>query len=88
MKNGMRLRKLKEKIMTKEPTTFSEMMAMATKLIKMDEDRRLRCEDDKAPLKNEERTNLGDLDLNVPILEARQEAQPTDSEERLKITHL
>ena len=29
---------------------------MATKLIKMDEDRRLRYEDDEAPLKNEERS--------------------------------
>ena len=33
MKNGTRLRKLKDKIMTKEPKTFSEVMAMATKLI-------------------------------------------------------
>ena len=41
MKNGTRLGKLNDKIMTKEPTTFSEVMAMATKLIKMDEDRRL-----------------------------------------------
>ena len=51
MKNGMRLGKLKDKIMNKEPTTFSEVMVMATKLIKMDEDRRLRHEDDKTPLK-------------------------------------
>ena len=56
MKNGTRLGKLKDKIMTKEPTTFSEMMAMATKLIKMDEDRRLRREDDKIPIKNEDRS--------------------------------
>ena len=56
MKNGMWLGKLKDKIMTKEPTTFSEMMEMATKLIKIDEDRRLRREDDKAPLKNEEKS--------------------------------
>ena len=56
MKNGTWLGKLKDKIMTKEPTTFSEVMAMATKLIKMDEDRRLQCEDDKAPLKNKERS--------------------------------
>ena len=55
MKNGTRLGKLKDKIMTKEPITFSEVMAMETKLIKMDEDRRLRRKDDKAPLKNEER---------------------------------
>ena len=55
MKNGMRLGKLKDKIMTKEPTTFFKVMAMVTKLIQMDEDRRLWCEDDKAPPKNEER---------------------------------
>ena len=41
MKNGTRLGKLKDKIMTKEPTTFFKVMAMAIKLIKMDEDRRL-----------------------------------------------
>ena len=56
MKNGTQLGKLKDKIMTKEPTTFSEVTAMATKLIKMDEDRRLRRKDDKVPLKNEERS--------------------------------
>ena len=56
MKNGTQLRKLKDKIMTKEPTTFSEVMAMTTKLIKMDEDRRLRREYNKMPLKTEERS--------------------------------
>ena len=40
MKNGMRLGKLKDDIMIEEPSTFSEVMAMATKLTKMDEDRR------------------------------------------------
>ena len=55
MKNGMRLGKLKDDIMIEEPSTFSEVMAMATKLIKMDEDRRFRREDDKTPIKNEDR---------------------------------
>ena len=56
MKNKMRLGKLKDKIMTKEPTTFSEVMGMAKNLIKLDENRRLRHKDDKAPLKKEERS--------------------------------
>ena len=42
MKNGTCLEKLKDKIMTKEPATLSTVMAMAMKLIKLDEDRRLR----------------------------------------------
>ena len=33
-------------------------MEIATKLIKLDQDRRLRYEDDKAPLKKEERSEL------------------------------
>ena len=41
--------KLKDKIMTKEPTTFSEVMFMAMKLIKLDKDRRLRYDDDRTP---------------------------------------
>ena len=56
MKNGIRLGKLKDKIMTKEPTTFSEVMSMAMKLIKLDEDRRLRRDDDRTPFKKEERS--------------------------------
>ena len=56
MKNGTRLEKLKDDIMIKEPKTFSEVMTMATKLIKMDEDRRLRREDDKMPFKNKDRS--------------------------------
>ena len=42
MKNGTWLGKLKDDIMIEEPSTFFEVMVMATKLIKMDEDRRLR----------------------------------------------
>ena len=56
IKNGKRLGKLKDKIMIKEPKNFSEVMVMAIKLIKMDEDRRLRREDDKIPIKNEDRS--------------------------------
>ena len=41
MKNERRIGKLKDKIMTKKPTTFSEVMSMAMKLIKLDEDRRI-----------------------------------------------
>ena len=56
MANETWLGKLKDKIITKEPTTFSEVMAMTTKLIKMDEDRRLWCEDDKMPSKIKKRS--------------------------------
>ena len=56
MNNGPRLGKLKDDIMIEEPSTFSEIMAMAIKLIKMDEDRRLRREYDKTPIKNEDRS--------------------------------
>ena len=41
MKNGTRLGKLKDKILTKEPHTFFEGTTKAKKLIKMDDDRRL-----------------------------------------------
>ena len=56
MKNGTRLGRLKDDIMVQEPSTFTEAMVMATKLIKMDEDRRLRREDDKTPIKNNDRS--------------------------------
>ena len=56
MKNGIRFGKLKEKILTKEPATFFEVMAMTTKLIKLDEDRRTRRYDDKIPFKRDERS--------------------------------
>ena len=55
LKNGTCLGMLRDKININEPTTFSEAMAMATKLIKMDEDRRLRPYEDRAPPKREER---------------------------------
>ena len=55
IKNGTRLGKLKEDIMIEKPKTFSEVMAMVTKLIEMDEDRRLRYEDDKTPFQNNDR---------------------------------
>ena len=41
MKNGTRLGRLKDDIMVQEPSTFTEAIAMATKLINMDKDRRL-----------------------------------------------
>ena len=56
MKNGMWLERLKDDIMVQEPSTFTKAMAMATKLIKMDEYRRLRREDDKTPIKNDDRS--------------------------------
>ena len=49
MKNGTWLGKHKDDIMIEKPKTFSEVMVMATKLIEMDEDRRLQCKDDKMP---------------------------------------
>ena len=48
--------------MTKEPTTFSKVIAMTMKLIKLDEGRRMRCDDDKAPFKKDERLELEDPD--------------------------
>ena len=56
MKNGTRLGRLKDDIMVQEPSTFTEAMSMVTKLIKMDEDIRLRHEDDKMPIKNDDRS--------------------------------
>ena len=41
MKNGTWLERLKDDIMVQEPSTFTKAMAMAIKLIKMDENRRL-----------------------------------------------
>ena len=38
-----------------KPATFTEAMAMATRLIDMDEDRRLRQDDDKMPSRNDDK---------------------------------
>ena len=57
LKNGTRLGRLKDDILVQEPSTFTEAMAMATKLIKMDEDRRLRLADDKTFIKNDDRSD-------------------------------
>ena len=46
IKNETRLGKLNDKIMTKEPSTLFEVMTMVIKLIKLDEDRRMRRDDD------------------------------------------
>ena len=56
MKNETRLGRLKDDIMVYEPSAFTEVMAMATKLIKMDEDSRLRHDNDKTPSKNDDRS--------------------------------
>ena len=42
LKNGTWLGRLKDNILVQEPSTFIESMAMATKLIKINEDRMLR----------------------------------------------
>ena len=41
--------------MVYKPVTFTEAMAMATRLIEMDEDRRLRQDDDKMPFRNDDK---------------------------------
>ena len=41
MKNITQLEKLKDKIIAKEPSTFTEVMTIAMKLIKLDENRRI-----------------------------------------------
>lgn len=58
LKNGTRLGKLKDKFLTKKPRTFSEVMTIATNLIEMDEDRRLRRDDEKPTFKQNERIDL------------------------------
>ena len=55
LKNGTRLGRLKDDIMVFKPATFIEAMAMVTRLIDMDEDRRLRQDDDKAPSRNDDK---------------------------------
>ena len=49
LKNRTRLGRLKDDIMVKKPATFTKDMVLATRLIDMDEDRRVRQEDDKTP---------------------------------------
>ena len=57
LKFGTKLRKLRDKITTKKPQTFSEAMAIATKLIDLDEDRRdmQKKDDERVPKQREER---------------------------------
>ena len=88
MKNGTWLGRLKDDIMVQEPSTFTEAMTMATKLIKMDEYRRLRRDDDKTPPKIMIGPSLGDPDLNVLSSEVRQEVQLVDIGKRLRNIHL
>ena len=68
MKNGTRLGKLKDKIMTKEPTTFSKVMAMAMKLIKLDEDTWMHRDDDRVPFKRDERSEYMRSSVQFPYL--------------------
>ena len=56
MKNGTKPEKLKDKLMTKEPRTFSEVITIAMKLIKLDKDRRIRRDNDKIPFKKDKRS--------------------------------
>ena len=55
LKNGTRLGRLKDDIMVYKPTTFIEAMAMAIRLIEMDEDRRLRQDNNKTPFRNDDK---------------------------------
>ena len=70
MKNGTWLGELKDKIMTKEPTTFSEVMSMAVKLIKLDEDRITHRMMIEYPLKEIKDLSSKDLELSVLTSEA------------------
>ena len=87
LKNGTRLGRLKDDILVYEPSTFTEVMTMATKLIKMDEDRRLRRVIKKCPSRMMRSLNLGDPDLHILSSKVRQ-AQPTDTVRRLKTIYL
>ena len=71
LKNGTRLGRLKDDILIYEPSTFTEAMAMATRLIKMDEERRLRRVIKKCPSRMMRSLNLGDPDLYVLSSEVR-----------------
>ena len=56
LKSGTWLGRLKDDILVQEPSTFTEAMAMAIKFIKMDDDRRLWYDDDRTPVKNDDRS--------------------------------
>ena len=59
LKNGTRLGRLKDDIMVKKPDTFTKAMALATRLIDMDEDRRVRQEDDRTPARVNDKIGFG-----------------------------
>ena len=59
LKNGTRLGRFKDDIMVKKPTTFTKAMALATRLIDMDEDRRVRQDDDKTSARNNDKFGFG-----------------------------
>ena len=88
LKNGTRLRRLKDDILVYEPSTFTEAMAMATKMIKMDKDRSCGMMMTKRPPKMMIGSSLGNSDLSVPFSEVWQELQLVDFEKRLKTIHL
>ena len=88
MKNGTRLGKLKDKIMTKEPTTFFEVISMAMKLIKLDEDKRLRRDDDRTPFKKEERSEPRRPRPQCPYFRGSTGSLASELKKTLKITHL
>ena len=76
LKFGTKLRKLQDKITTKKPQTFPEAMAIATKLIDLDEDRRdmRKRDDERGPKRKEEKkgnvvpTNRGVMIRDTLIL--------------------
>ena len=59
LKNETHLGRLKDEIMIKKPATFTKAMALATRLIDMDEDRRVRQADDKTSAKNNDKFGFG-----------------------------
>ena len=58
-KSRTRLGRLKDDIMVYKPATFTEAMALATSLIDMNEDRRMRQDDDKMPSRNNDKFGFG-----------------------------
>ena len=79
--------RLKDDIMVKKPATFTKAMALATRLIDMDEDRRVRQEDDKTPARNNDKFGFGRSRPQQPFLGGSQEDKVPDSERKL-ITRL
>ena len=68
LKNRTRLGRLKDDIMVKKPVTFTKAMALATRLIDMDEDRRVRQDDDRTPARNNDKFGFGRSRPQRPFL--------------------